>query len=176
MNTVIIILALIFIVYLIISNYIRYKHNNQQISNTVYEFSSFIFPKASREGIIANLINAERTNRLSSKLLLYTLLVDSEIVRIAKYRAETQVNGNNLSHTGASKAFIELNELGADGSAEILAYGYESEEGALYGWLKSNSHREAMLDPRYDYFGVACKKDKHGKWVDVVIFVNENTI
>jgi hypothetical protein len=176
MNTVIIILTSIFIVYLVISNYIRYKHNNQEIKNIVYQYSRFIFPKASREGIIGNLINAERINRLSSKLLLYTLLVDSEIVRIAKYRAEAQVNGNNLSHRGASKAFIELNELGADGSSEILAYGYESEDGAVYGWLKSKAHRKAMLDPDYDYFGVSCKKDTHGKWVDVVIFVNENTI
>ena len=174
MQTIIIISVLALIIYLVISSKIRYNHQNQKISIDLYHYSSFIFPKASREGILANLINEERTNKMLNDG--DKLLIDSDIVSIAKFRAEELAKNNAISHRGASKAFIQLNEMGSDGSAEILAYGYGYEEAVIYGWLRSEAHRKAMLNPLFDYFGVSCVKDSKNKWVDVVIFVNENTI
>lgn len=39
---------------------------------------------------------------------------------------------------------------------EILAKGYELPEDVTEAWMKSDSHRRAILFPRYKYVGISC--------------------
>ena len=159
------------IAFFVIRNKIRYKHSKRELPIMVYKYKyiKYIFPTASREHWISQKINEIRLTEIPlSEALLSDLTIHKECI----VRVESIDKQNKASHTGAVDSFIRLRTIGSDSAGEILCYGYQDPTKA---WWKSPSHKKAMLNPQYDYFSVKSKKDEHGRWIDLAIFVDEKT-
>jgi hypothetical protein len=87
-------------------------------------------------------------------------VVQNEILtEVALNHAVDMDSNNYLSHTGrdgrspgdrADAAGYDWNFI-----AENIARGFHTESGVMQGWMASEGHRENILDPRAEDFGIA---------------------
>ena len=53
----------------------------------------------------------------------------------------------------------------ADAVGENVAYGYTTPEGVVSGWMQSAGHRRILMDPKWNYIGIAkTLDDKNRAW------------
>jgi uncharacterized protein YkwD len=78
--------------------------------------------------------------------------------RAASDHARDMVRHNYLSHTGRNGSTPGDRAAAAgydwDYISENIARGFTTEEGVMNGWMASPSHRDNILDPRAEDFGL----------------------
>ena len=99
-----------------------------------------------------DLINEYRVQNGLSKLKPFSDLQD-----VAKLKAEDLVNNEYFSHTSAELGtpfkMLKDNEVTYKIAGENLA-GSTTPEKAVEAWINSTSHRENILEERFEYTGI----------------------
>jgi uncharacterized protein YkwD len=90
---------------------------------------------------IHNLVNKERERRGLKPLTLNIVLVNS-----AQAKCEDMQEHKYWSHSRPGKHWSEFIEVQYKKSGENLARQYNTDQGALTGWLNSPEHKANMLD------------------------------
>lgn len=101
------------------------------------------------------LINAER-----AKVGVKPLVIDGRVNASAQRKSDEMIAENKLDHINNAGVhgytYIPYKELGCTNGSENLAE-TDTTRSAVERWMKSKEHREALLNPRYDFtgFGIA---------------------
>lgn len=88
------------------------------------------------------------------------LVSDDFTTCVADIRVEDMISLDMISHEKFPIQASKLLNLGAEVAGENLAYGYATVEGVCTAWYKSPGHKKNMLNPNYDFCGIAVK-DKY---------------
>ena len=111
------------------------------------------------------------TNQERNAQGLSTLLIDPELMRIARFKAQSMSDIDYIDHYGVYGSPTDLaRALGYNGSVgENLARGVSSPKYAVESWMNSPAHRENLLYPRYQTIGVGAYINEQGymSWVQV---------
>jgi uncharacterized protein YkwD len=103
------------------------------------------------------------------------LSLDQQLNAAAQKKANDMVQKDYWSHTSPSGQqpwqFIIDSGYQYQAAGENLAYGFTSADSVLNGWMKSQEHRNNLLDASYTEvgFGVAQARDFQGKGSQVVV-------
>jgi len=99
------------------------------------------------------------------------LLIDPELMRIARFKAQSMSDIDYISHYGVHGSPTDLaRALGYTGSVgENLARGVSSPAYAVESWMDSPDHRKNLLYDRYRSIGTGAYINKNGymSWVQV---------
>lgn len=153
-----------------IHNEIKFTKSNNK-TEMPFEYTPIEYEADRRELLIWKYINDER-----AVFSLNLLKADYFISSLAKRRCLEVDNQNEPSHKTVGDELLELKKKGADSSAEILTYGFNSPRGVVNGWMRSEKHRKAILNSEHDYIGISSRLDEKGKWIDIAVLVNEQTV
>lgn len=116
---------------------------------------------------ILDLVNAHRESK-GIQSLDNLNIISSVALSHTSYMVETGlVNHDN---------FPERNEnlvVQADAKAvgENVAYGFNSAEGVVEAWLRSDEHREILENSSYTHFGISTEKNADGRNYFTQIFI-----
>ena len=116
----------------------------------------------SDEEEVLKLINAER-----KKAGLAALVVDKDLQKVAKIKAEDMVKNNYFSHTspiyGSPFEMMKSYGITYKTAGENIA-GNSTNAGAVSAWMASPGHKENILNNAYNYTGIGVvKSEKYGK-------------
>jgi len=106
---------------------------------------------------VSDSINSEKEIemlRLVNEYRVNKVVMDGYATKIAKQHNLEMIGKNEISHFDFNKRANLLMEKGALSVGEILAYGYNSNMGALKGFKKSQSHNKTLLG-NYSYVGIS---------------------
>ncbi|MDP2586720.1 MAG: CAP domain-containing protein [Candidatus Komeilibacteria bacterium] len=133
---------------------------------------------------LIDLTNAERI-----KNNLPTLTINTDLNLAAKHKASDIFKWQKFSHDLPGKKFSdEVKKVGYEYAitGENLAEGFADAEAIMKAWMKSQGHRENILNPRYQEIGMSIKRDKlegrvtyvvvqyFGSRLDPLIILSEN--
>jgi len=123
----------------------------------------------SDEDDILNRINAER-----KKAGLPALIMDKDLQKVAKVKAQDMVKNNYFSHTSPTygSPFDMMKSYGITYkvAGENIA-GNSTNAGAVSAWMASSGHKENILNNAYNYTGIGVvSSQKYGK-IYVQMFV-----
>lgn len=118
-----------------------------------------------------NLINKQRANNGLS-----ALIVDSELQRVARIKAQDMVNNNYFDHNSPTYGtpFNMMKNFGITykTAGENIA-GNSSNSSAVTAWMNSPGHRANILNSSYNYTGLAVvSSPKYGK-IYVQMFIGK---
>lgn len=115
------------------------------------------------EQMVLNLVNEER-----AKEGLAALQLDSELNDFAQFRADDMVENDYFSHDspihGTFTQMVTDNGLIYRGVGENIAWGYNSPEAVVDGWMTSPGHKANILGNNFSYMGLVYK-DSY--WVQI---------
>ncbi|WP_457617421.1 CAP domain-containing protein [Lutibacter sp.] len=80
-----------------------------------------------------------------------------------------QINHDNFDQ----RAQILMNDANAKSVAENVAYGYNSAETVVNGWLNSESHRAVIENPNFTHFGISTESNSEGRNFFTQIFIKK---
>lgn len=113
------------------------------------------------------LLDAINQYRVSVGLGLVQM--DVKLSAIANSHTQRMIKDGFASHNGAvDRQKSYHNSI----MSEIVGYGYKTENGFLNSWLKSPSHKIALVRKNAVKIGVATSLDANGKIYATVIFIN----
>ena len=122
------------------------------------------------------------TNQKRTARGLIALRLDSDLMAIAKTRADVMAKNDVLSHTEPNGTSV-FSRLSADGvhwyaAAEIIAYNTYSTlsttvKAAIDSWMGSSGHRAIMLSTNYNYVGFGVAVSASGKRYFAGVFVKQ---
>lgn len=118
---------------------------------------------------VFDLINKQRTNND-----LKALVVDEELQRVARIKAQDMVNNNYFSHNsptyGTPFQMLKSFNISYKTAAENIA-GNSTNSGAVSSWMNSSGHKANILNSSYNYTGIGVvSSSKYGR-VFVQLFV-----
>lgn len=118
---------------------------------------------------ILNLVNDYRVeNNLSN---LTTLNIVSAV---ADSHTNYMVENGIVSHDNFQERVLKLqNNANAKSIGENVAYGYNSAQAVLNGWLNSPEHKKIIDTATYTHFGISTKTDKDGRNYFTQIFIKK---
>lgn len=118
---------------------------------------------------ILNLVNQHReTINLSP---LTTLNIVSSV---AKDHTDYMIKVGQINHDNfADRAQKLMQDAKAITVAENVAYGFNSAEGVLTGWLNSPSHKKIIESENFTHFGISTKSDNDGRNYFTQIFIEK---
>lgn len=140
----------------------KIKVKNKSINNTISVSSNEPQPYGVNE--VLNLVNGIRADEG-----LKPLELDTQLLNVANIRANEC--GELYSHTrpNGTSCFTAFDEAGIKNwkkRGENLAEDYSTAEEVVEAWMNSSAHRENILNPEYEYMGVAVVKiNGHSYWV-----------
>lgn len=109
-------------------------------------------PKEPSSNEIINQLLIEH-NEIRMPLRIPKLRLNDKLLQIAKQHAEYMNNNNRLSHIGINNHSLSERAQSINYNAkyigENIAYGYNTVEGVMSGWLKSNGHRRNITKEDY---------------------------
>jgi len=115
----------------------------------------------------------EHTNRERSRVGASRLTENDRLVLIAQEMAEDLAKSGRLSHTD-SRGRSLTQRIDAGGYSwstigENVAYGYESPEAVVKGWIKSPGHYQNLVSPQFTEVGIGVAADNKGRiyWAQV---------
>lgn len=121
------------------------------------------------ESEIISLINAHRTN-LGLNTLNTLNIVSSVADGHTAYMIEVgQINHDNF----AQRSQTLMSEAGAKSVGENVAYGYNTAEGVVKGWLNSDGHRKIIENPDYTHFGISTETNNANRNYFTNIFIKK---
>ena len=135
------------------SKYIKAIYaNNKQTNNTNVNINIQTNSLTKDEKEVFDLINQKRiANGLQA------LVIDMEVVRVARIKAQDLVDNNYFSHTsptyGSPFEMLSSFKVTYRSAGENLA-GNSSNAGAVEAWMNSEGHRANILNSSYDYTGI----------------------
>lgn len=116
------------------------------------------------------LVNKER-----KKYGLSYLKENWELSRIARYKSKDMINKHYFSHYsptyGSPFTMIQNFGLRYYSAGENIAYGMNSPEAVMKGWLNSPGHRSNILSSSYSQIGVGLAIDKNGRYYWTQMFI-----
>lgn len=111
------------------------------------------------ENEILTLINSYRQDKGLS-----TLVTLNVVSSVADGHTNYMIETGEVSHANFSeRAQILMNNAAAKSVGENVAYGFNSAEGAVNGWLNSEEHRKIIESPDYTHFGISTDSDSEGR-------------
>ncbi|MDV7186815.1 CAP domain-containing protein [Lutibacter sp. TH_r2] len=118
---------------------------------------------------ILQLVNNHRQNIGLQKLKTLNI-VSSVALSHSKHMVETgKVSHDNFSNR-QEKLVVNV---AAKSVAENVGFGYTSANDIVNAWIKSDSHRAALENPNFNYFGISTEKNKNGKNYFTQIFIKK---
>lgn len=121
------------------------------------------------ESEILNLVNDHRIS-----LGLSTLSQLNIISGVADSHTNYMIEVNELNHDNFSqRSQILMNEAGAKTVGENVAFGYNSAQGVVNGWLNSDSHRKIIEKPDYTHFGISTDSNSENRNYFTQIFIKK---
>lgn len=121
------------------------------------------------EKLVLDLINEQRKTEG-----LPELKFDSRLMKLAKLKTEDMLKENYISHNSDryGKVFdmIEVNDIEYKIAGENIARNLNAER-AVNAWMNSMSHKENILEEKYQYTGISVVKDKEYGYLFVQIFM-----
>lgn len=134
------------------------------------ETSEVINAKVSNSEIeteILNLVNEHRKG-----LGLSTLSPLSTIKNVASGHTDYMIEKGQLSHENFDqRAQTLMNNTNAKSVGENVAYGFNTAEGAVTGWLNSEGHRKIIEGPDYTHFGISADSNNDDRNYFTHIFI-----
>ena len=122
------------------------------------------------EELVLKLINAER-----KKQGLFELKFDSRLMQLAALKTNDMLEENYVSHNsdkyGKIFNMLEVNDIEYKIAGENIARNKNSEL-AVKAWMNSKTHRENILEERYEYTGISVVKDKEYGYLFVQVFMD----
>ena len=86
------------------------------------------------------------------------------------YMVETgAVNHNNFNE----RAQNLMDNAGAKSVGENVAYGYNTAQGVVNGWLNSETHRKIIESTSYTHFGISTESDAEGRNYFTQMFIKK---
>lgn len=121
------------------------------------------------EKLVLDLINKQREEEGLSKLKF-----DSRLMKLAKLKTDDMLEENYISHNsdkyGNVFNMLKVNSINYKMAGENIARN-ANETLAVQAWMNSTSHRENILEERYEYTGISVVKDKEYGYLFVEIFM-----
>ncbi len=124
-----------------------------------------------QEKLLLDLINQER-----AKSNIAPLAADSELMNVAKTKANDMTKNNYFSHYSPTygSPFDMMRQFGITfkAAAENIA-GNSTVEGAVTSWMKSEGHRNNIMNGNYNYTGIGISKSTKYGYVFVQMFIRK---
>lgn len=126
----------------------------KQEQTTTYPYAK---PTTNADELLS-MINAERAKNSVAPLVVDERLVKSAEMKIDELLAEGWNENPHLNDAGEHGfRFARQNMPECAIVSENLLVDHMSSESGFKGWMESQPHREAMLNPTYDYTGISVK-------------------
>lgn len=139
-----------------------YFNENSEVLNTKVVYSAM-------ESEIISMVNAHRTS-----LGLNALNTLNIVSGVADGHTNYMIEVGQISHDNfAQRAQTLMNEAGAKTVGENVAYGFNTAEGVLKGWLNSDGHRKVIENPDYTHFGISMEKNSDNRNYFTNIFIKK---
>lgn len=114
----------------------------------------------------------EAVNEYRSSMGLSSLSEHSTSETLALSHSAYMVEQNRASHDNFFQRSDYLRNRGAITVSENVAYGYQSAQSALQGWLESPSHKEA-LEGDFTHTGIAVVANENGIKYYTQLFIKQ---
>jgi len=122
---------------------------------------------SSIETEILDLVNEHRQS-----LGLKTLTPLSIISGVADGHTDYMVEKGVVNHDYFNERSATLtNKAGAKSVGENVAYGFNSAQAVLNGWLKSTEHKKIIENESYTHFGISTESNEEGRNYFTQIFI-----
>lgn len=115
----------------------------------------------------------EEVNEYRASLGLSSLNDHNTSELLALGHSAYMAEQNRASHDNFLFRSDYLINRGAEDVSENVAYGYQSAESVLEGWLSSPSHKAAIEDPNYTHTGIAVVSNEVGIKFYTQLFVEQ---
>ncbi|NLB78120.1 MAG: SH3 domain-containing protein [Clostridiaceae bacterium] len=120
---------------------------------------------------LLDLINQER-----AKSNLSPLIADPELMKVARTKANDMTKNNYFSHYSPTygSPFDMMRQFGITfkAAAENIA-GNSTVEGAVSSWMKSEGHRNNIMNSNYNYTGIGISKSNKYGYVFAQMFIRK---
>lgn len=121
------------------------------------------------ESDILNLVNTHR-----KKLGLSNLSALSIISNVADGHTNYMIEKGEVNHDNFGKRSQTLIEnTDAKSVGENVAYGFNSAQGVVNGWLNSDEHRKIIENESYTHFGISTDSNSNGRKYFTQIFIKK---
>ncbi|MFK5958446.1 MAG: CAP domain-containing protein [Lutibacter sp.] len=139
-----------------------YFNETNEVVNTNVNYSNI-------EIEILDLVNDYRQS-----MGLNTLETLNIISGVADGHTNYMVETGQVSHDNFSqRAEILINNAGAKTVGENVAYGFNTAQGVLNGWLNSEEHKKIIENPSYTHFGISTESNNEGRKYFTQIFIKK---
>ena len=177
------------IIYLAASGKLKFKRKKKAPQAEVYKIIKIQYTGVKK--YILDRMNAERVkeNERLQKLIyngllkkedvqfLKPLVADSFTSMLALRRCNEMIELRKLSHKEAADEFEAMYGLGADTTGENIGYVRQNKKELLVKmWIESPGHYKNIINPEFDWCGIAEVEDENGLMWYCVLFGNEDTI
>ena len=113
---------------------------------------------------VVEIVNTERV-----KQKLSPLSVDESLMKSCDVRAKELVKSFSHTRPDGSSCFTSI-ETSYNAAGENIAYGQNSAQAVMTGWMNSEGHRNNILSDSYTHIGVGCYENNNRLyWVQLFI-------
>ena len=127
-------------------NLIKENENTEEINTANVTYSAI-------ETEILNLVNEHRSDIGINKLNSLDI-----ISNVADTHTQYMIQLNEVNHDNfPMRAQVLMEQTDANSVGEIVAYGFNTTNGVVNGWLNSPAHRTIIENPNYTHFGISIK-------------------
>ena len=121
------------------------------------------------ENEILNLVNEYRQS-----INLNTLSTLNIISSVADGHTNYMIQTGEVSHANFSeRAQTLMNDANAKSVGENVAYGFNSAQGVVNGWLNSEEHKKIIENSDYTHFGISTDSNDEGRNYFTQIFIKK---
>lgn len=118
---------------------------------------------------ILDLVNAHRQS-----IGLASLKPLDIVSGVAEGHTNYMIESGEISHDNfPSRSEVLIKNTNAKAVGENVAYGYDSAQGVVNGWLNSEGHRKVIENSIYTYFGISTERNAQGRNYFTHIFINK---
>lgn len=118
---------------------------------------------------ILDLVNQHRSNLDLPKLEQLNI-----VSNVADTHTTYMVQTGEVSHANFNeRASLLISNANAKNVGENVAFGYNSAQGVVAGWLNSDAHRDIIENPEFSHFGIAIEKNDSGRNYFTQIFIEK---
>ena len=118
---------------------------------------------------ILNLVNEHRKSIGLSNLTLLNI-----ISGVADGHTSYMIEEGVVSHDNFNiRTESLINNANAKSVAENVAYGYNSAQSVLNGWLNSDAHKKIIESEAYTHFGISTESNNEGRNYFTQIFIKK---
>lgn len=140
---------------------------------------SYVYLTTGQVGVLGKSVNidinklASDTNNIRKSNNLDTLVVDQKLNLAAQQKAEDMIKNNYWSHDSplGKNAWEFLNQSGFkyEIAGENLAKNYPDSNSILDAWMASETHRQNILNPKFNSVGFATAEGVIGSKITTII-------